>query len=101
MAVQNALAQIALRDTPATAVMTTNVARFMVDIAEILVARNAAEVAKASRRAARTLPVLLGFALGCDLGATSESVAGLWSLALPAGLALVAFAIGLAQQLRA
>ena len=100
MAVQNALVQIALRDTPATAVMTTNVAHFMVDIAEILVGRNAAEVAKAGRRAARTLPVLLGFAFGCGVGAASEAVAGLWSLALPAGLALVAFAIGLAQELR-
>jgi len=98
MAVQNALVQIALRDTPATAVMTTNVAHFMVDIGEILVGRNAAEVAKASRRAARTLPVLLGFVLGCGLGAALEAAAGLWSLALPAGLALVAFAFGLAQE---
>ncbi len=99
MAVQNALVQIALRDTPATAQMTTNVAHFMVDIAEILVARNAADVANAGRRAARTLPVLLGFALGCGLGAALEAAAGLWSLALPVGLALVAFAIGLAQEL--
>jgi uncharacterized membrane protein YoaK (UPF0700 family) len=60
MAVQNALVQIGLRDTPVTAVMTTNVAHFMVDIAEILVGRNAAEVANAGRRAARTLPVRVG-----------------------------------------
>lgn len=80
--------------------MTTNVAHFMVDIAEILVGRNVAEAAKAGRRAARTLPVLLGFAFGCGLGAASEAVAGLWSLALPAGLALVAFAIGLVRERR-
>jgi uncharacterized membrane protein YoaK (UPF0700 family) len=101
MAVQNALVQIALRDTPATAQMTTNVAHFMVDIAEILVGRNAAAVANAGRRAARTLPVLLGFAIGCGLGAALEAASGLWSLVLPAGLALVAFAIGLAQELPA
>ena len=99
MAVQNALVQIALRDTPATAVMTTNVAHFMVDIAEILVGRNAAEVANAGRRAARTLPVLLGFIAGCGLGAALEATAGLWSLALPVSLALGAFAIGLVQEL--
>jgi uncharacterized membrane protein YoaK (UPF0700 family) len=96
MAVQNALVQIALKDTPATAQMTTNVAHFMVDIAELLVGRDAAAIANADRRAARTFPVLLGFALGCGLGAALEAAAGLWSLALPAGLALVAFAIGLA-----
>lgn len=98
MAVQNALVQIALKDTPATAVMTTNVAHFMVDIAEILIGRNTAEGTNAGRRAARTLPVLLGFVSGCGLGAALEAAAGLWSLALPAGLALVAFAIGLAQE---
>jgi len=96
MAVQNALVQIALKDTPATAVMTTNVAHFMVDIAEILVRRDAAARANAGRRAARTLPVLLGFVSGCGLGAALDAAAGLLSLALPAGLALVAFAIGLA-----
>jgi len=98
MAVQNTLVQIALRDTPATAVMTANVAHFMVDTAEILVGRNAAAVADAGRRVARTLPVLLGFVLGCGLGAALEATAGLWSLALPVGLALVAFAIGLAGE---
>ena len=99
MAAQNALVQTALRDTPATAQMTTNVAHFMVDIAEVLVGRNAAEIANAERRTARTLPVLLGFVSGCGLGAALEATAGLWSLTLPVGLALVAFAIGLAQEL--
>jgi uncharacterized membrane protein YoaK (UPF0700 family) len=99
MAVQNALVQIALRYTPATAQMTTNVAHFMVDAAEILVGRDAAAVANAGRRAARTVPVLLGFVLGCGLGAALEAAAGLWSLVLPAGLALVAFAIGRAGEL--
>jgi uncharacterized membrane protein YoaK (UPF0700 family) len=98
MAVQNAVVQIALRDTPATAQMTTNVAHFMVDIAEMLIGRNPAEIANAERRAARTLPVLLGFVSGCGLGAALEAAAGLWSLALPAGLALVAFRIGLAGE---
>ena len=41
-----------------------------------------------------TLPVIVGFATGCGLGAACEAAAGLWSLALPTGLALLAFAMG-------
>ena len=36
MAVQNALVQISLRNTPTTAVMTTNVTRFMLDLGGML-----------------------------------------------------------------
>jgi len=53
-------------------------------------------VAKARNRATRTLPVIVGFALGCGLGAACEAALGLWSLALPAGLALLAVAVGFA-----
>lgn len=54
--------------------------------------RNAAcdrdSVAKACRRAERTLPAIVGFVVGCSLGAASEVALGLWSLVLPTGLAL-------------
>jgi uncharacterized membrane protein YoaK (UPF0700 family) len=45
--------------------------------------------------------VIVGFAIGCVLGAAFEAAAGLWSLALPAGLALLAFAMALADRDRA
>jgi hypothetical protein len=45
-----------------------------------------------------TLPVIVGFATGCGLGAAYEAAAGLWSLALPTSLALLALAMGLAGQ---
>jgi uncharacterized membrane protein YoaK (UPF0700 family) len=95
MAVQNALVQIALKNSPTTAVMTTNVTHFMLDLGAVLVGRDPVEVAKARSRAAHTLPVIIGFTIGCGLGAAGEAAAGLWSLTLPAGLALLALAMGL------
>jgi uncharacterized membrane protein YoaK (UPF0700 family) len=98
MAVQNALVQISMKKSPTTAVMTTNVAHFMVDLGETLVAGDAGKVAAARNRAMRTLPVIVGFTIGCGLGAAGEAIAGFWSLALPTGLALLAFAMGLADR---
>jgi uncharacterized membrane protein YoaK (UPF0700 family) len=98
MAVQNALVQISLKNSPTTAVMTTNVTHFMLDLGEALAGGDAAKVTKARNRAVHTLPVIVGFTIGCGLGTAGEAVAGLWSLALPAGLALLSFAMGLADQ---
>jgi uncharacterized membrane protein YoaK (UPF0700 family) len=94
MAVQNALVQISLKGAPTTAVMTSNVTHFAIDVGEVLLGGNPANVAKARNQAARTLPVIVGFAVGCGIGAACEAAFGLWSLALPAGLALLAFAMG-------
>jgi uncharacterized membrane protein YoaK (UPF0700 family) len=101
MAVQNALVRISLTNTPTTAVMTTNVTHFMLDLGGAFVGRDHAEAARARGRAMHTFPVIVGFTIGCVLGAAFESVTDLWSLALPAGLALLAFAMGLADRGRA
>jgi uncharacterized membrane protein YoaK (UPF0700 family) len=98
MAVQNALVQISMEKSPTTAVMTTNVTHFMLDLGETLVAGDAGKIAAARGRAMRTLPVIVGFTIGCGLGAAGEAIAGFWSLALPTGLALLAFAMGLADR---
>jgi uncharacterized membrane protein YoaK (UPF0700 family) len=95
MAVQNALVRISLKNSPTTAVMTTNVTQFMLDLGETLVGGDAAKVDEARNRALRTLPVIVGFTIGCGLGAAFEAIAGLWSLVLPAGLVLLAFLVGL------
>ncbi|HEX3399452.1 MAG TPA: YoaK family protein [Acetobacteraceae bacterium] len=97
MAVQNALSQIALKNTPTTAVMTTNVTRLMVDVASMLVGGDAADTAKAKGRALNTLPVVIGFAVGCALGAAGEAAVGLWSLMLPTALALFSCIIGMGR----
>lgn len=93
MAVQNALAQIAFKKVPSTAVMTTNVTHFVLDLTELVHARDEADYAAARDRALRTLPVIAGFVLGCALGAIYQAAAGLWSLSLPTSLALIALLI--------
>src|SRR3981189_1175800 len=99
MAVQNALVQVSLKGAPSTAVMTTNITRFMMDVGDVMLERKPADVAKARDRAMRTWPAIVGFAIGCGLGATCEAAIGLRSLALPAGLALLAVAMGMTANL--
>jgi len=82
------------------AVMTTNVTHFMLDLGEVLAGRDDAKVAHARARAMHTLPVIVGFTVGGMFGAALEPAAGLWSFALPAGLALLAFAMAFADRLR-
>ena len=94
MAVQNALVQISLAGAPSTAVMTTNITRFTMDLGAVLLGRDSNEVASARRRAWRTGPAIAGFVVGCALGAAGEAIYGLWSLALPAGFAFAALALG-------
>ena len=99
MAVQNALVQISLKGAPSTAVMTTNLTRFMMDVGEVMLGRKPADVARARDRAMRTWPAIVGFAIGCGLGATCEAAVGLRSLTLPTGLALLAVAMGMTADL--
>jgi len=96
MAVQNALVQISLKGAPSTAAMTSNVTAFAMSVGGMLVGGDGADIAEARTRAARILPEILGFAVGCGFGAAYETAIGLWSLALPTGLALIAFAMGFA-----
>lgn len=97
MAVQNAVVQISLKATPPTAVMTTNVVRFMLDVGQMVVGQDGNDVANARSRAQQTWPAIAGFALGAGAGAAGEATVGLWSLVLPTGLALLAFGLGLAE----
>jgi uncharacterized membrane protein YoaK (UPF0700 family) len=93
MAVQTALVQIALTRAPSTAVMTTNIAYFMLALGELLTGRDDAVIASARKRAIHIFPVIVGFAIGCAMGAAVQSAYGAWSLALPAGLAMLAVAM--------
>jgi uncharacterized membrane protein YoaK (UPF0700 family) len=89
MAVQNALVRVSLTGAPSTAVMTTNVTTFAMDVGEVLFGRNASSAANARNRARRTWPVIAGFLLGCVFGAPGEALIGLRALVLPTGLALL------------
>jgi uncharacterized membrane protein YoaK (UPF0700 family) len=90
MAVQNALVPISLTKTPSTAVMTTNVAHFILALGEVLAGGERAAVASARRRMLHLFPVIVGFVVGCALGAAGQAAYGAWSLGLPAGLGLLA-----------
>ena len=91
MAVQNAMVVMSLKDSPSTAVMTTNITRFVMDVGEVLLRNDPDKVAEARRRAWHTFPAIIGFSCGAGLGAACFVVAGLWSLMLPTTLALLAF----------
>jgi uncharacterized membrane protein YoaK (UPF0700 family) len=93
MAVQTALVQISLTQAPSTAVMTTNIAYFMLALGELLAGGDDAVIASARKRAIHIFPVIVGFTIGCALGAAGQSAYGSWSLALPAGLAMLAVAM--------
>ena len=69
------------------------------DVGEVLLGRSPNDGAKAGERARRTGLAIAGFVVGCGLGAGCQAVAGLWSLMLPAGLALVALLIAFAGKL--
>ena len=100
MAVQNAMVVMSLKDSPSTAVMTTNITRFVMDMGEVLLRNDPDKVAEARRRARHTFPAIIGFAGGAGLGAACFAVAGLWSLMLPTTLALLALAISLTARER-
>ncbi|PYM18210.1 MAG: DUF1275 domain-containing protein [Candidatus Rokuibacteriota bacterium] len=90
MGVQNVL--VSLRGEPPTTVMTSNVTRLALDVGEILLGPETTGEDRARRRARQTWPVVAGFVVGCGLGAACLVVIGPWSLALPAGLTLLALA---------
>jgi uncharacterized membrane protein YoaK (UPF0700 family) len=98
MAVQTAPVQISLGNVPSTAVMTTNVTRFVLALGELIARRDAATVAASRARATEILPVIVGFTLGCSLGAFVEGGHGLKSLWLPTGLAVVAIGLSLTSR---
>lgn len=93
MAVQNALVQIAVKGAPSTAMMTTNVTRFTMDIVELLLGGDPDQAAAARRRAGNTWQAIAGFAAGGALGAGLFSAVGISALALPAGGGLLALVI--------
>jgi uncharacterized membrane protein YoaK (UPF0700 family) len=94
MAVQHALVQLSLKGAPATAVMTSNVTRFAIQLGELLRGGDSIEVVEARKRVMHSLAPIVGFTVGCGLGAACEALFGLRSIVLPVGLALLAFAMG-------
>jgi uncharacterized membrane protein YoaK (UPF0700 family) len=93
MAVQSALVQISLINTPSTVVMTTNMTHLVVAVTQIFTSSELSATEKARGRLAQLLPVIIGFAVGCAVGAALNLRYGLGSLVFPTALTLVAWAI--------
>jgi uncharacterized membrane protein YoaK (UPF0700 family) len=95
MAVQNALVRVSLTGSPSTAVMTTNVSVFTMDVGKIWFGKSQVGRAKARIRARRTWPAIAGFILGCIVAAVCERAFGLAALAVPTLISLSAIGFGL------
>ncbi len=95
MAIQNALVQVSLAGSPSTTAMTANVTRFTLDLADALFDRDPEKVAGARLRASATWPTIVGFAVGCAVGAACEAAFAMRALAVP--VALIALALVIAR----
>lgn len=89
LATQNELVQSSIRGAAPTAVMTTNLTRFVHDVTEILLGTNVQSTEAARSRAAHTWPAIAGFLVGAAVGASLYAAVGIESLALPVGLAIL------------
>jgi uncharacterized membrane protein YoaK (UPF0700 family) len=98
MAVQNALVRVSLSGAPSTAVMTTNISVFTMDVGAIWFGRNQADRARARVRARHTWPAIAGFLLGCAVGAACEPAFGLTALVIPALLSFGAIGFALTRR---
>ena len=99
MATQNALVRLALRGVPSTAVMTTNITQLTIDVTTL--ARGLGkldDLATIRHRAGVTFSCVVGFVVGCGAGAVLEVHFGLWALALPVALAVIAIPVGETQE---
>jgi uncharacterized membrane protein YoaK (UPF0700 family) len=95
MATQNALVRLALTGVPSTAVMTTNITQLAIDLAALAGGRgDPDDLARNRRRAGLTSLCVVGFVAGCAAGAALEFLCGLWALALPVILAVLALPLG-------
>ena len=95
MATQNVLSTLGLPGVPSTAVMTTNIVHFMVDLATLTRKRNAQDtIARAKHRSSITFQCVIGFLVGCIAGAILEMRFSLNALAFPVALAILAIPLG-------
>jgi uncharacterized membrane protein YoaK (UPF0700 family) len=88
MAFQNTYLRVVARESATTTVMTGNVASSII-AALSLGWPGPFAPADAAQRLRRTLPLVIGFFLGCSVGAAGARL-GPWAWAIPALLSLLA-----------
>jgi uncharacterized membrane protein YoaK (UPF0700 family) len=92
MACQYALLRLAIPGAISTAVMTGNLTNTVLSFMDLLSSHDPLQPVDAGRLR-RSLHLLLGFLLGCVVGATAVSQLGDWAWSFPATLAAVAIAM--------
>lgn len=93
MAFQNVFVRLSLQQSSTTSVMTGNVATATIALLA-LVRPGPWPRDQAVRNLRRTAPVVLGFFVGCAMGAAASNRFGAWAWALPASLSLIAVPLG-------
>jgi uncharacterized membrane protein YoaK (UPF0700 family) len=89
MACQFSLLQLTMRRAPSTAVMTGNLTKTVLSFLETATERQPL-LADAKRQLKSTLQLVIGFFVGCLIGAGAVSRFGEWAWAFPVALAGVA-----------
>jgi len=92
MAFQNVFLRLAARESATTTVMTGNLASSIVAALSLLWP-GAFTPPEAAYRLGRTLPLVVGFFLGCAVGAAAAAHLGPWAWAIPALLSLLALPV--------
>ena len=92
MAFQNAFVRVSLHQGSTTSVMTGNVASLVIALMA-LVWPGPWTREEAGKKLKDTWPLVLGFFVGCAVGAASLARLGLWAWSLPAALSLIAIPV--------
>jgi uncharacterized membrane protein YoaK (UPF0700 family) len=90
MACQFAVFRLSIPDAISTAVMTGNLTNTVLSTMDLLSAGHPLAPTEAKGRLKRSLHLLLGFLLGCAVGAAAIPWLGDWAWSLPAALAALA-----------
>ena len=93
IACQFSLLPLALPGAPSTAVMTFNTTNLVMSLHDT-VSRGEPVTKGAKERLTRTLPAIVGFCVGCLVGALAFSRFGNWAWSLPFVVSAVALALG-------
>jgi len=91
MAFQNAFVRVSLRESATTSVMTGNLATLVI-AATATIWPGPWTRDEAQRKLRATLPLVVGFFVGCAVGAVSVVHLGRWAFALPALVATLVLA---------
>ncbi|MGO6831321.1 DUF1275 domain-containing protein [Rhizobium leguminosarum] len=90
MAIQNAAHKIHLAKAPPTTMMTGNTTQIMIDLADVIRGQSLEAKNAAKKRMIKMLTSVCAFAIGCGAAATAFIWLGIWCLAIPPLLGLLA-----------